>query len=62
MPAALRWFAEYQPCTPIMETLRGLLLGAGIGTSGWVSAAWCALITVVGYVWAKRLYNRDPSS
>ncbi|MET9558705.1 ABC transporter permease, partial [Streptomyces sp. NPDC006645] len=33
MPAGLRWFAEYQPFTPVMETLRGLLTGTEIGNS-----------------------------
>jgi ABC-2 type transport system permease protein len=61
MPTAVRWFADYQPFTPIMDTVRGLLLGAGIGNSAWLALAWCAAITVGGYVWAKRLYNRDPS-
>jgi ABC-2 type transport system permease protein len=59
MPAGLRWFAEYQPFTPIMETLRGLLLGTEIGNSGWLALAWCAAIALVGYLWSKRLYNRD---
>jgi len=61
MPAAVRWFADYQPFTPIMETVRGLLLGTGIGNNAWLAVAWCAAITVVSYVWAKKLYNRDPS-
>jgi ABC-2 type transport system permease protein len=61
MPTALRWFADYQPFTPIMETVRGLLLGTGIGNNAWLAAAWCVAITVVGYVWAKKRYNRDPS-
>jgi ABC-2 type transport system permease protein len=61
MPTAVRWFADHQPFTPIMETLRGLLLGGGIGNDAWLAAAWCVAITVVGYAWAKRLYNRDPS-
>jgi ABC-2 type transport system permease protein len=61
MPTAMRWFADYQPFTPIMETVRGLLLGTGIGINAWLAVAWCVAITVVGYVWAKRLYNRDPS-
>ena len=60
MPAGLRWFAEYQPFTPVIETVRGLLLGTAIGTSGVVAVAWCAGITLVGYLWARRLYNRDP--
>jgi ABC-2 type transport system permease protein len=59
MPAALRWFAEHQPFTPIMETLRGLLLGTGIGGSGAIAAAWCAVIALFGYAWAKRQFTRD---
>ena len=42
MPAGLRWFAEHQPFTPIIETLRGLLTGTAIGSSGVVATAWCA--------------------
>ena len=42
MPALLRWFAEYQPFTPIIETLRGLLMGTPIGNSGVLAAAWWA--------------------
>jgi ABC-2 type transport system permease protein len=61
MPAGLRWFAEYQPFTPITETLRGLLMGTGIGGSAAVAAAWCAGIALLSYLWAKKLYNRDPS-
>ncbi|WP_433272400.1 ABC transporter permease [Actinosynnema sp. CS-041913] len=59
LPTALRWFAEYQPFTPIMETLRGLLLGTPIGDSAVLALGWCAVIALAGYVWAKRLYNRD---
>lgn len=58
MPAGLRAFAEYQPFTPIIETLRGLLLGTGIGDSVIVALAWCAAISVLSYLWAKRNYNR----
>jgi ABC-2 type transport system permease protein len=61
MPTAVRWFADYQPFTPIMETVRGLMLGTGIGNNAWIAVAWCVALTVIGYVWAKRLYNRDPS-
>ena len=59
MPAGLRWFAEHQPFTPIMETLRGLLLGTPIGDSAAIALGWCAAITVTGYAWAKWLYNRE---
>ncbi|HET8683870.1 MAG TPA: ABC transporter permease [Micromonosporaceae bacterium] len=58
MPAGLRTFAEYQPFTPIIETLRGLLLGSGIGTSAIIALAWCAGISLVSYLWARRSYNQ----
>jgi ABC-2 type transport system permease protein len=61
MPTGMRWFAEYQPFTPIMETLRGLLMGTAIGDSGILAVAWCAVIGLGGYLWAKRLFNRDPT-
>jgi ABC-2 type transport system permease protein len=61
MPTAVRWFAEYQPFTPVMETLRGLLLGTGIGANAVVAAAWCAAISAVSFLWAKRLYNRNTA-
>jgi len=61
MPTGLRWFAEYQPFTPIIETIRGLLMGTPIGNSGVLAVAWCVGITAVGYLWAKKLFNRDPS-
>ncbi len=59
MPPGMQWFAEHQPFTPIMETLRGLLMGTPIGDSGVLAVAWCTVIGGGGYVWAKRLYNRD---
>ncbi|GAA2312431.1 ABC transporter permease [Actinomadura luteofluorescens] len=58
MPAVLRWFAEYQPFTPIMETVRGLMLGTPIGNSGAIATAWCAGLAVLSYLWAKRTYNK----
>ena len=60
MPLVLRWFAEYQPFTPITETLRGLLLGTGIGHQAGLAVAWCAVIAVASYLWAKSLYRRRP--
>jgi ABC-2 type transport system permease protein len=59
MPAWLRWFAEYQPFTPVIETLRGLLLGTGIGDRGWLAVGWCVLIAVLCYVWSKSLFARE---
>ena len=59
MPDGLSWFAENQPFTPVIETVRGLLLGTPIGNSGLLAVAWCVAISVVGYLWARRLYERD---
>lgn len=61
MPAALRWFAEHQPFTPVIETLRGLLTGTEIGSSGVLSVGWCAAIALVGHLWARRNYERRPA-
>jgi ABC-2 type transport system permease protein len=60
LPGPVAWFAEYQPFTPITETVRGLLLGTPIGWSAALAVGWCAFISLGGYVWAMRLYNRDP--
>ena len=60
MPAGVRWFAEYQPFTPITETLRGLLLGTPIGNNAIIAVAWCAGIALLGYLWARKLFSRDP--
>jgi ABC-2 type transport system permease protein len=59
LPVGLRWFAEYQPFTPIIETLRGLLLGTPIGSSGAQAVAWCAATALGSYLWALRLYERE---
>lgn len=58
MPTALRWFAEYQPFTPIMQTVRGLLLGTPIGNNAAIATAWCAGLAAVSYLWAKNTYNK----
>lgn len=61
MPAGLRWFAEHQPFTPMIETLRGLLTGTAIGSGALLSVAWCAVLALVGYLWARRGYERRPA-
>ncbi|WP_432943485.1 ABC transporter permease [Kribbella sp. CA-253562] len=63
MPSGIRWFAEYQPYTPIIETLRGLLIGTPYQASdGWLAAAWCVAITAGGYAWSRRSYNRGTAA
>jgi ABC-2 type transport system permease protein len=61
LPGPLAWFAENQPFTPIIETIRGLLLGTPIGNQGVIAVAWCVGISVLSYLWARRLYERDPA-
>jgi ABC-2 type transport system permease protein len=60
MPDPLRWFAEHQPFTPIVEALRALLAGTPVGDNGVVAVAWCVVISIAGYLWARRLYERVP--
>ncbi|MEU8783425.1 ABC transporter permease [Streptomyces sp. NPDC048637] len=59
MPTGLRWFAEYQPFTPVIETLRGLLMGTGVGASAIAAVAWCVGLTLVGYLWARTAFRRS---
>ncbi len=58
MPGPLRLFAEYQPYTPIIETLRGLLTSTSFGNQAILAVAWCVAIAALSYVWAMRLYEK----
>ncbi|MET7278644.1 ABC transporter permease [Kribbella sp. NPDC005582] len=63
MPSGIRWFAEYQPFTPIIDSLRHLLLGTPMESgSGWLAVAWCIAITIVGYFWAQKSYNKGTAA
>ena len=58
MGPGIRQFAEYQPFTPIIETLRGLLTGTPSGSNAITAIAWLAGIAVVGYVWSLATFSR----
>jgi ABC-2 type transport system permease protein len=58
MGPGLREFAEYQPFTPIIETVRGLLNGTPDGSDAIVAVAWCAGIAIVGYLWARSVFTK----
>ena len=58
MPAGLRWFAEYQPFTPFIESLRSLLLGTPAGSNVVLAIVWSVVLIAIGYVWAMALYER----
>ena len=60
MPGWFQPIAQYQPFTPAIETLRGLLLGTGIGNNGWIAVAWCLGLSVLGYRWSKAQFDREP--
>ncbi|MET8286340.1 ABC transporter permease [Streptomyces sp. NPDC005132] len=60
MPGWFQPIAEYQPFTPAIETLRGLLLGTGIGNNWWIVLAWCLGLSVLGHRWSKAQFDRDP--
>ena len=59
MPGWFQPIAQYQPFTPAIETLRGLLLGGAIGHNGWLAVAWCLGLTALGYFWATSKFNDD---
>ena len=61
LPGALRWFAEYEPFTPTIETLRGLLLGVPSAHTALLAVAWSIGITLASYLWATRLFDRRPA-
>lgn len=58
MPAGLRQFAEYQPFTPVIQTIRGLLVGGPVGPHAVAAVAWSAGIALICYLWSLRLYDR----
>jgi ABC-2 type transport system permease protein len=60
MPTAMRWFAEYQPFTSVIETVRGLVLGTAIGINGVLAVGWSIGIGLASYLWARHLFNRPP--
>src|SRR5690348_4430585 len=58
MAAGVRQFAEYQPFTPIIETLRGLLTGQPSASTAITAVAWCAGIALVGYLWSLTTFTK----
>ena len=58
MPSWLQGFAHHQPVTPVVETLRGLLLGTPIGSSAVEALAWCGGITLVAVACSSVLFRR----
>jgi ABC-2 type transport system permease protein len=59
MPRGLAYFAQYQPVTPIVDTVRALLTCAPVGDQIWAALAWLVGITVVASAFALRAYRRS---
>ncbi|GAB3889399.1 ABC transporter permease [Kibdelosporangium lantanae] len=60
MPGPMRAFADAQPMTPMIESIRGLLVGAPVGGHVLAAVVWWVVIGMAAYVWARRLFGRDP--
>jgi ABC-2 type transport system permease protein len=58
MPGPVRWFAEHQPVTSIVDTLRDLFADRPLGTDLWIALAWCVGLLVVAWALAIRTYHR----
>lgn len=58
MPGPVRWFAENQPVTPIVNTLRSLLADEPVGHDGWLALGWCVGLLALAYVLAMATYRR----
>jgi ABC-2 type transport system permease protein len=61
MPGPVRAFADNQPVTSIVNTIRDLLARQPAGTGIWTALAWCAGILIVGYIFAGISYRRRIS-
>lgn len=61
MPAPVAWFAENQPVTSIVNSLRDIFSGQPVGTDLWVALAWCVGILVVSYFIAMSIYRKKIS-
>ena len=58
MPTGLRQFSEYEPFTPVTQTVRSLLTGGPVATHAIPAIIWSVAIALASYLWAVRLYNR----
>jgi ABC-2 type transport system permease protein len=61
MPGPVAWFAENQPVTSIVNTIRALLAQEPVGSDIWIALAWLVGILVVAYAVANATYRRKIS-
>jgi ABC-2 type transport system permease protein len=60
LPAGLRWFAEYQPFTPLTTAVRRLMVGGPVGDNALIAIAWSVGVALGAYLWARHVYNTRP--
>ena len=60
LPAGLRWFAEYQPFTPVTTAVRQLLERGAVGDNAMIAIAWGVGVALGAYLWARHVYNTRP--
>jgi ABC-2 type transport system permease protein len=58
MPGPVRAFADYQPVTSIVNTIRDLFAQRPVGTDIWIALAWCVGILMVAFIFAMVTYRR----
>lgn len=58
MNRSMKWFAEIQPMTPIIDSFRALTLDLPLGRSLWTALAWCAGITIAAYIFSIQIYKK----
>jgi ABC-2 type transport system permease protein len=61
MPGPVRWFAEHQPVTSIVNSIRDLFAGQPVGSDIWIALAWCVGILIAAYVFATLIYRHRIS-
>jgi ABC-2 type transport system permease protein len=61
MSGPVRWFAEHQPVTSIVNSIRDLFTGQPVGSNIWIALAWCVSILIVAYVFAMVIYRNKIS-
>ena len=61
MPGPVRWFAQNQPVTSIVDAIRALLTQQPVGTAIWVALAWCVGLLIMAYLLAMTIYRRKVS-
>jgi ABC-2 type transport system permease protein len=62
MPGPVRWFAQHQPVTSIVNTIRNLYANQPVGNTGWIAIAWCLGLLIVAYALAMATYRRKTAN